>query len=190
MRRQFNERDVRRLSDMPERTDEFVWTPHVENKQGVILLKPRRQHRWFDPRRRRRRAVKPAEQQLHGPIIRWSFKGLLPKEFLADRRRQTPGVGFRRHGARHVIRPRRKRSCLRFCRRWHGRASQLLNSRADHRKVVGSAGTGHVSSVRLSSEHGSLSRRLIISAGSLARVKSQMVRGPHRLALCGEPYIG
>ena len=36
MRRQFNERHVHCLSNMPERPGEFVRTPHVENKQSVI----------------------------------------------------------------------------------------------------------------------------------------------------------
>src|SRR5215472_15044039 len=66
MRRQFDERHVRCLSDMPEKTSEFVRAPHVENKRGVILLKPRCERRWLDPRRGHRRVAKPARQQLHG----------------------------------------------------------------------------------------------------------------------------
>src|SRR5215469_8484287 len=66
MRRQLDERHVRRLADMPERTSEFVRTPHVENKQGVVLLKPRREHCGLNPRRRRPRAAKPAGKQLYG----------------------------------------------------------------------------------------------------------------------------
>jgi len=59
---QFDERHVRCLSDMPERTGEFVRTPHVENERGVIPLKPHRERRWFNPRRGRRRVAKPAGQ--------------------------------------------------------------------------------------------------------------------------------
>ena len=42
VRRQFDERYIRCLSDMPKRAAEFVGTPHVDNERGVILLKPRR----------------------------------------------------------------------------------------------------------------------------------------------------
>jgi len=49
MRWQFDERYIRRLSDMPKRAGEFVGTPHVENKRGVIALKPRRERRWLNP---------------------------------------------------------------------------------------------------------------------------------------------
>src|SRR5215468_4525603 len=69
MRRQFDERHVRCLSDKSERTSEFVRTPHVENKRGVILLKPRCERRWLNPRRGHRRVAKPARQQLHGAIL-------------------------------------------------------------------------------------------------------------------------
>jgi len=34
---------------MPETTGEFVGTPDVENKRGVIPLKPRRERRWLNP---------------------------------------------------------------------------------------------------------------------------------------------
>jgi len=61
-------RHVRCLSDMPERTREFVRTPHVENKRGVIPLKPYRKYCWLNPRRGHRRVAKPARQQLHGVI--------------------------------------------------------------------------------------------------------------------------
>ena len=59
MRRQFDERDVRCPSDMSEGAGEFVRTPHIENKQGVVTLKPRCEHRWLNPRGRRRCAAKP-----------------------------------------------------------------------------------------------------------------------------------
>src|SRR5262249_31760273 len=57
-----------------ERTSEFVRTPHVENKRGVILLKPRCERRWLNPRRGHRRVAKPARQQLHGAILPCSQK--------------------------------------------------------------------------------------------------------------------
>ena len=34
-----------------------------------------------------------------------------------------------------------------ICRRWHARPAQFFKTRTDHRKIVGSAGAGHVSSV-------------------------------------------
>jgi hypothetical protein len=94
-----------------------------------------------------------------GPRVGFVRAGrLLPVEFLVCRRRQTPRVGVRRHRARRVIRPpRRLWSTLRFRRCRHALAAQLLQSCADDRKIVGGAGAGHGSSLRVWCELGCLS---------------------------------
>jgi hypothetical protein len=71
----------------------------------------------------------------------------LSEEFLAHRRRQTPRVGVRRHGAWRVIWPRRMWSRLWFFRRRHARPAEFFETRTDHSKIVSSPGAGHVSSV-------------------------------------------
>jgi hypothetical protein len=64
----------------------------------------------------------------------------LSEEFLAYRRRQRLRGSVRRHGARRVIWPRRKRPCLRFCRHRHARPAQFFETCTDHGKIVSSAG--------------------------------------------------
>ena len=69
VRRQFVERHVHRLSEMPERTGEFLRTSHIDDKRRGILPKAPRKRGWLNPRRRRRRTPKPSGQHIHGAIL-------------------------------------------------------------------------------------------------------------------------
>jgi hypothetical protein len=73
----------------------------------------------------------------------------LLKEFLPDGAQQIMPTGVAEPAGHGVILPRRERLCLGFRRRSDALALQLFDSRADHRKIVGGAGAGHASSVRL-----------------------------------------
>jgi hypothetical protein len=71
----------------------------------------------------------------------------LPEEFLTNCTRETPLTAVLQYASRGVIRPRAERPGVSFRRHLSALAAQFFHARTDRRKIVSSAGAGHVSSV-------------------------------------------